>query len=442
LFGSQVAAGGAPAWQTPPIAPPQQNQPQPFRVDAPVMQPIGQAPPQGQLRVDAPTIQPMGQPAPAAPQRGILSRGLGVLFGGAGGGQPQQSAMPGAPTPPTIRSNPLTFALGGQNALNSMFQNQLAQQQQGLAARRDERDQQLFGMQQTQFDWSNQDRQRQADRRRLAEEYIASRPAEEQLRLRAIDPDELGDYIATQQQNEISQRRFDEQMEIERERLRIDAANAGRGGMRPMTPQQITGARSDFATARTLRESYDNFINMIENADTNTLLGIGPSGAEFAAAQSLLALQAKSPAALDLGALVGADFEILDNIIGNPNAWQTLIRQGGREGAIARLRPFGGFMAQAERRLRDTYMPYADDPRLADFYSEPPGLPNQEEAVAASAGRYPTSVPPEAAERLRRNPTQQERALFDEAFGPGAAERALRARALGQSWRSVSDGTR
>lgn len=207
LGGGQVAAanGAQAPWQTPPIVPPQQNQPQPLRVDAPVLQPIGQSAP--------------------APQQ---SSPMGLLGRFLGGAQPQQSATPGAPQAPTIRSNPLTFALGGQNALNSMFQNQLAQRQQELANQAEQRAQQAFGMQQTQFDWQNEERQRRVERRRLAEEYIASRPAEEQLRLRAIDPDELGEYINTQQQNEIGQRRWEEEMALRRRGLAIDAARANR----------------------------------------------------------------------------------------------------------------------------------------------------------------------------------------------------------------------
>jgi len=225
LLGGQAGGVQAPAWQTPPIAPPQQNQPQPFRVDAPVMQPIGQAPPQGQLRVDAPTIQPMGQPAPAAPQRGGMNL-IGRLLGGA---QPQQSAAPGAPQAPTIRSNPLTFALGGQNALNSMFQNQLAQQQQVLANQAEQRNQQAFGMQQTQFGWDQENRQRQAEQRRAWQTAVEAETDEGRRRqLLAIGPDGYAEFINTQQQNEISQQRWEEQMALDRRRLRIDETRANR----------------------------------------------------------------------------------------------------------------------------------------------------------------------------------------------------------------------
>lgn len=210
LGGAQVAGANgvqAPAWQTPPIVPSQQNQPQPFRVDAPVLQPIG-------------------QPAPAAPQQ---SSPMGLLGRFIGGAQPQQSATPGAPQAPTIRSNPLTFALGGQNALNSMFQNQLAQQQQVLANQAEQRNQQMFGMQQTQFGWGQEDRQRQLEQRRAWQTAVEAETDENRRRqLLAIGPDGYAEFINTQQQNEIGQRRWEEEMALRRRGLAIDAARANR----------------------------------------------------------------------------------------------------------------------------------------------------------------------------------------------------------------------
>lgn len=272
LGGAQVAgANGAQApWQTPPIAPPQQNQPQQFRVDAPVMQPIGQAPPQGQLRVDAPTIQPMGQPAPAAPQRG----GAGLLGRFLGGAQPQQSTASGAPQAPTIRSNPLTFALGGQNALNSMFQNQLAQQQQVLANQAEQRNQQAFGMQQTQFGWGQEDRQRQAEQRRAWQTAVEGETDENRRRqLLAIGPDAYGDFLARERQMEFQAREGQLDRDAQMRAASLRAANENPLGrmFQSMDAQQLGGMnqRASVLQAQTLpalRQVRDNIMRAGQSA--------------------------------------------------------------------------------------------------------------------------------------------------------------------------------
>ena len=153
--------------------------------------------------------------------------------------------------------------------------------------------------------------------------------------------------------------------------LRRAALDAGR---RPenLTPLQVSNARASFASASGLLASYNNFLEMLRNASTEALAGMGPDGAALQSARTLLSIQAKSPAALDLGALVGADFTLLGNTVGDDN-WATLVRQGGREGALRRLEPFGQFLEQGRGRLRTQYEPWAH--QMPDMFSLPLGQP-------------------------------------------------------------------
>ncbi|HYD86778.1 MAG TPA: hypothetical protein VEA80_04840 [Vitreimonas sp.] len=69
-----------------------------------------------------------------------------------------------------------------------------------------------------QWTWAQQERQRTGDRRRLAEDYINSRPEAERAELRMIDPDELGGYIQ-------QQRQFDLQLQEMRDNRAFRAAS-------------------------------------------------------------------------------------------------------------------------------------------------------------------------------------------------------------------------
>lgn len=336
LGGAQVAgANGAQApWQTPPIAPPQQNQPQQFRVDAPVMQPIGQAPPQGQLRVDAPTIQPMGQPAPAAPQRG----GAGLLGRFLGGAQPQQSTASGAPQAPTIRSNPLTFALGGQNALNSMFQNQLAQQQQVLANQAEQRNQQAFGMQQTQFGWQNEERQQEREQRERYEEWARGQTDNP---LATINPEvafqtEAEARAAARQPLTPYQR---ETLELQRRGLDIDAIRANNSRTAPLSPAQERLYRNDYEDAQ---QDFATQVGPQVMAAMSWATQIGPNGEPPQGAptadvlvndQGLL----RAVARLQTGVGVLTEGEVRDTV-GN-NLANQLQEQGASFNLNTRLRP-------------------------------------------------------------------------------------------------------
>jgi hypothetical protein len=268
-----------------------------------------------------------------------------------------------------------------------------ANEDRRLAAQ-DRRDETVFGRQQSM--WGLEDQQLADWQAAIQREQDPIRQAE----LRAMGQDGYGDAI-----NARDQRSFmASQSQLDRENNLRSAgiAASARERPRPLTPQFRTEIRSNFETAYQLRETYNDFVEMVRNADTATLMGVGPAGARLAAQQRLLSIQAKSPAALDLGALVGADFAILDDIIGNPQNWRQLVQSGGRDGIIERLSPFDTFMNRGVSRLRGTYQDYAEEfpeyyqpqtlPREATPSAPTPGQPSAPRPVAAPRG----GPPPEA----------------------------------------------
>lgn len=64
-----------------------------------------------------------------------------------------------------------------------------------------------------QWTWAQQERARTSERRRMAEEYIASRPDAERAELLMIDPDELGSYLQDQRQFRLQERQFEVQLQ-------------------------------------------------------------------------------------------------------------------------------------------------------------------------------------------------------------------------------------
>jgi len=236
--------------------------------------------------------------------------------------------------------------------------------------------------------WGQEDQQIAAWRAAIQGEQDPTRRA----MLEAIGPQGYGEWMSGEQQRAFQA----DQAERDRETtIRAAGISAGaRDRPRPMTPQFRTQVRAQFETANQLRESYQNFLEMVRNADSATLMGVGPRGAELAAAQRLLAIQAKSPAALDLGALVGADFAILDDIIGNPQNWRQLVQSGGREGVLQRLRPFDTFMNQGAQRLRGTYQDYADQfPEYYQTQALPTTAPPPSQQSGGGGGSYGNQLP-------------------------------------------------
>jgi hypothetical protein len=293
------------------------------------------------------------------------------------------------------------------------------QNQQRRDNRRQERQDQMqetaFGRQQT--EWGQADQQRAAH----AAAVQAERDPQRRAMLLAIGSAGYGDYMA----READQRFRAHEGELDRANSRT-VAGMSADRRAHLTPLQVTNARRDFANAHGLAETYNQFVDMVRTASPQALMGIGPDGAALAAQQRLLAIQAKSPAALDLGALVGADFAILDDIIGNPQNWRQLVQSGGREGVMRRLQPFGSFMQQGVRRLQETYAPYEE--QMADVFGEQAALPTA--APAAPSGgdsAWSGGGPPQAAiNDLRRDSSAAARQEFDAVFGQGAAARALR----------------
>jgi len=182
--------------------------------------------------------------------------------------------------------------------------------------------------------------------------------------------------------------RFGQQMALQRRGLEIQARNSAPDNQRPLPPAALATARSSMAAATRLRTSYDAFLEMLRNASPQALAGVGPDAAALQSAHRLLAIQAKSPAALDLGALVGADFNILNDILGEPGNIRQLVQQGGREGAIRRLEPFDQFLDAGADGLRQTYQPWSA--QMPEFYQETAPAPDAP-TTDAPPSRAPTS---------------------------------------------------
>lgn len=192
--------------------------------------------------------------------------------------------------------------------------------------------------------------------------------------------------------------------------LSIQARNSAPDNQRPLPPGALATARSSMAAATRLRTSYNSFLEMLRNASPQALAGIGPEGAALQSAHRLLAIQAKSPAALDLGALVGADFNILNDILGEPGNIRQLVQQGGQPGALRRLEPFDQFLDAGLEGLRQTYQPWSA--QMPEFYQD----------AATPAATDTPDVPAAPATRVT-NASNYQRALAAFDAGPDTPER-------------------
>ena len=195
-------------------------------------------------------------------------------------------------------------------------------------------------------DWSDQAHRATAQQNQTAAQHLAEMTRQ----------GERGEDIARQESQ------FNRELALRREAL-------DNPRQRPFTALQVSNARANFAAADSLSQSLENYAEMVRTASPQALAGIGPEGAALESARTLLSIQAKSPAALDLGALVGADFTLLGNTVGSDD-WGRLIRQGGREGALQRLEPFRQFLRQSQDRLRTQYEPWQD--QMPEFFAETP----------------------------------------------------------------------
>ncbi len=210
--------------------------------------------------------------------------------------------------------------------------------------------------------------------------------------------------------------------------IAIQARNSAPDTQRPLPPQALATARSQLGSATRLRQSYDTFITMLQNATPQALAGVGPDGAALQAAHRLLSIQAKSPAALDLGALVGADFNILNDILGEPGNISQLVRQGGRDGALRRLQPFDQFLTAGADAMRTTYQPWAS--QMPDIYGATPTPDAAGDPPPAPNGVRRVATPEQEQELVRNLNNPAAIQSYNATFGEGAAERAIASQAL------------
>lgn len=137
-----------------------------------------------------------------------------------------------------------------------------------------------------------------------------------------------------------------------------------------LTPGDTIKARSAILAVPKIRSAYDRFIEALRSASDKDIAGVGSGAGTLQSAHRLLAIQMKSEGALDLGALVGADFAILNDIVGEPGNLKQIIAQGGREGYLNRLAEVDRFLTSSGATLRQVYEPYKDTPGLEDLYRE------------------------------------------------------------------------
>ena len=131
-------------------------------------------------------------------------------------------------------------------------------------------------------------------------------------------------------------------------------------------------------------------------------------------------MQLKGEAGFNLGALVGADFNILNDMIGDPGDPVRFYAEGGKPGALARLDELEGFLNDREAAIRDQYSSYASNPLLERYYNTPaPAAPRQGGfLLRPGAPGAPPPSPQAQATGSRANPppyaTAEERELWSE----------------------------
>lgn len=165
-------------------------------------------------------------------------------------------------------------------------------------------------------------------------------------------------------------------------------------------------ASNALASVGQIDQSLQEFRRLLQGADNAALMGLGANGAALASAHRALALRMKGPAAFDLGALVGADFNILNDTIGEPGNIRQLLTQGGKDGMLARLDQVETFLKSSGAGLRQQYSAYANHPALQQYYpnqlGSPPGSGEGEPQWPIPNGTS-TSIPvtlPPAAQRV------------------------------------------
>lgn len=435
LWGQQSApqVGGWPG--TPPFVPPQvQQQPLPPLNTEPLPQTPPYIPPQ------------INQ------QRGGLMGGIGRLLGGGQQQPPQTPGMPTPPTPPTMRTNPLTFALGGQNALNSIFNNQAQAQQMQRQQRLDQRDDTVFGRQQTQ--WSQEDQQR-----RDWEEAVRGEPdPQRRAALRAMGPQGYGDWMAGEQQRAFAAQQQTNQQEFQSREGQLDreaqaraaairAANENPLGrmFQSMDAQQLGGMnqRASVLQAQTLpalRQVRENILQAGQSAtgqpvDYNSRIVInrvfnGQGGDRQALETWRARILRPALEMLPPGPATDRDVALVMENFANPNmqlgSALSLIdeRIAAAEREVIQASAANEFFGGANGLTGTRNAQGQDWPTfLAERMRTAPGVATTPQN-SIPVGGYAT--PPAAAiAELRRDTSAAARAEFDQTFGPGAAARAL-----------------
>lgn len=108
-----------------------------------------------------------------------------------------------------------------------------------------------------QWSWMRDERGRTAERRQLAQQYIASRPASEQAELRMIDPDTLGDYLQRSRQIGIQERGMDLQVQQLAQDARQHRENMGLGYARLQSDRLLNSAQQVLGREEAARLGVD-----------------------------------------------------------------------------------------------------------------------------------------------------------------------------------------
>lgn len=145
-----------------------------------------------------------------------------------------------------------------------------AQQQQRQLLERQQRREDTQDQRETeQWSWTREERTSTAERRRLAAQYIASRPEAEQAELRMIDPDQLGAYLQDQRSYNLQERGLEAQMaemqqrsQFHRDEMGLGYARLGQDRYNNTLQGQLGRAEADFVTG--MRSRLDNW-RLIDN---------------------------------------------------------------------------------------------------------------------------------------------------------------------------------
>lgn len=160
-------------------------------------------------------------------------------------------------------------------------------------------------------------------------------------------------------------------------------------------------AAKAFTAVKPFKSALERYSQAIQEAGPDAILGIGEGAAKLRSAHRSLAMQLKGTAGLDLGALVGPDFRILNDMIGDPEDPLAFYAQGGKQGAQEKLDQIALLIDDKVTAFKEQYAPYAALPELARFY-EPalkplaPGAgvlrPEFTGSSAQTSGFYPTQT--------------------------------------------------